>query len=195
MSEHIRIGWDGERLEARTKGEAIAASNYMLGLIGHITPIGLDVFKKQDIGNGLASRMLWCWSERNSLIRRPTDTEWIGRKYGAILKASISTAPKELKKYDLTEPAWAKWGDAYEEFNGSLDDSDPNAGAYVRYMPQLARVALTLAILDREKAIDVRHIEGAKKLIDYCMDSAAYSCLAATGNASRNARRPTSKTA
>ncbi len=181
LSPIIRAAWDSGSLATLTKNSPAKATDAHVSIIGHITR---DELRRRlgalDASNGFANRFLWLCAKKSKLLPfggRLGDTEIV--PLGRSLADALTTA----SGFGLI--GWGKkskklWEKVYPEL---ASDVPGLAGAVTsRAEPQVLRLALLYALLDKSKFIADKHLKAALAVWRYCADSARYIFGEATGN-------------
>ena len=75
----------------------------------------------------------------------------------------------------LTKAAHKMWSRMYVEIENEVGELPALPQAMcARGVAHVRRLALIFALLDKKDAVDSEHLQAAKKLWDYCMDSARF---------------------
>lgn len=174
LSMTIRDGWDGRRLQVRSRAKTSVASRHHLGVVGHITVEELRArLTDVETYGGFSNRFIWVCVKRSKRLPSggnvpPEIIEYHGQRIGAAIRAARSV---QLVK--RTGAAEARWADIYNE----LADDEPGGllGAVIaRSAPQVLRLSLLYALLDGSQVVDLEHVEAAHALWRYCRGSAAF---------------------
>ncbi len=186
LSVIIRHCWDGKTLRTLAKnggkgGETATAPH--VSIAAHIT---VDELKAKlancDTANGFANRFLWVCSRRSKQLPfggtlRAEDCQDLTGRLRKVLGSARASG-----KIGFTDEAAALWPSEYARLNqeraGLLGNVTSRAPAHVR------RLALIYALLDEAEAVDLKHLEAALALWDYCFASA--DCI--FGGLSKTAR-------
>lgn len=172
LSQTIRDGWDGKRLQTRSRGKTAVATGHHICATAHVTLEELRA-RLTDIETygGFSNRWLFVLARRSKTIPEggnvPTD---ISAFYGARLKVALDKGSNrgEVRR---TLAAKARWAELYEEM--TADEPGGLLGAVIaRDRSQCLRLSLVYALLDESPAIDVEHVEAAWALWRYCRMSA-----------------------
>lgn len=170
----LRTGWDGQRLEVRTRGRgAVVATRYHLGALAHITAEELrTALTSTEIYGGTGNRFLWACARRSRLLpdggNVPEDV--IDKAAGILADALDRTGTREMHR---TPAATDLWHSIYRD----LADDDPGGlvGALTaRAAPQCLRLSLVYALADGSSAIDIEHVQAAYALWNYSRASVAW---------------------
>jgi hypothetical protein len=181
LSPIIRAAWDSGSLATLTKNSPAKATDAHVSIIGHVTR---DELRRKlgalDASNGFANRFLWLCAKKSKLLPfggRLGDTEIV--PLGRSLADALTTA----SGFGLI--GWGKkakklWEKVYPEL---ASDVPGLAGAVTsRAEPQVLRLALIYALLDKSKFKAEKHLKAALAVWRYCADSARYIFGDATGN-------------
>jgi hypothetical protein len=173
VSEHIRRGWDGDKLSTITKHSPLCATGAHISIIGHITVDELRArLTRTDAANGFANRFLY------PLVRRSKELPFGGSlddsvtfELGERLREEIASA-QTIGRVEMTNAARQQWEAVYSR----LSAAQPGLlGAVVaRGEAQVIRLALIYALLDRSGQIDAPHLKAALAVWEYCESSSAF---------------------
>ncbi len=171
LSPLLRSAWDSQTLEIMTRGKSkTRASNAHISIVAHITPeeLGKLLGGSVEVANGFANRFLWCLVRRSRLLPHGGDASVLDA-YVQPLRDAIEHAKgvDRVRRHAEADRLW-------EEIYGDLAESRPGAygRATERARPQVMRLALLYALLDRSVEIRVEHLRAAKALWGYCQGSA-----------------------
>lgn len=173
LSANVREAWDDGRLQTRSRGHgAIVATGAHISILGHITATELRrVLSETETVNGFANRFLFVAASRSKRLpfgdEHPVDAV---RDVGRQVRQARAAATLK-RRYGFTDEARPVWADLYNR----LGDDEPGGllGAVTaRSEPQVIRLALIYAVLDRADAIGVDHLEAAAAVWSYCRASA-----------------------
>lgn len=170
----LRGAWDGKSLRIRTKAQPMTATGAHISVIGHITEADLKaLFSAADVFNGFANRFLWVMAKRSKTL--PFGGSLRVEELGEIVaatRAALWWADDLERPIELSKAARAMWPQLYEELGQS---GAGRFGAVTdRAEPQVRRLALIYAVLDRSTRVTPAHLRAAREVWRYCEDSAAY---------------------
>jgi hypothetical protein len=172
LSSVIRQAWDSGNLATITKGSPMRATGAHIGIVGHITPQELAVeMRSTEQANGFANRFLFFVVKRSQLLPE-------GAKIPASLinslAADLSTAvafARNVGEVRRDPEATEDWKAIYEQLSG--DGPGGLAGAVIgRAAPQVLRLSLLYALLDRSTVIRPVHLHAALAVWDHAQASA-----------------------
>ncbi|MGH3077236.1 MAG: DUF3987 domain-containing protein [Gaiellaceae bacterium] len=174
LSSLWRKAWDGRRLENRTKGRRLIATDAHVSALAGITPEELlRKMPETEFANGFMNRWLVVLVERARLLPDPPrippafDEEWSGRFAEALAYTRRSGAGM-MKRVGAAKHLWDR---AYREELSIRRDG--LAGAIcARAEAHTLRLSMLYALLDRSKTIRYEHVEAALALWRYCEQSA-----------------------
>jgi hypothetical protein len=183
----LRNGWDGKPLNDYVKGKnqdgisnSVSCREPHLSLNSDITPE--ELIQRMPEGaesNGLGNRFLYVYVYRLKLCSNGgPDIDWSNEV--AKLCEVISFASKQ-GYVALTESARTPWARMYPKMEnrrlpGLAGKMTSRGPAHVR------RLALIFAMLDLSPVVDTRHLYAAKRIWDYCEDSAQFVFNGTTKN-------------
>ncbi|MDA0591221.1 MAG: hypothetical protein O2820_10250 [Planctomycetota bacterium] len=181
LSPVLRDSWDGKSLRSLAKQQPARATDPHINVCGHITREELrETISKNDIGNGMANRILWYGSKRSQLLPDGGDLHQVDfREVVAEIRAAVQFArfPGRMTR---SEAARSLWHDVYSRLTA------PRPGAFgkatTRAEAQVLRLSMIFALLDRSDEIDLPHLEAALAVWDHAEDSARWVFGNSTGN-------------
>ena len=188
----LREGWDGKPLRNKVKGKSHdGLSNSAVCMEPHLSISGdttrSELMDKMPAGaadNGFGNRFLYCFVYRIKLCPHGgPQLAWgpeIIRLYDAIQWA------RTLTYIPLTKAAAKVWGRMYMELDDPKNKLPGLAGAMTaRAAAHIRRLALIYALLDEHDVVDTKHLHAAKRMWDYCQESARYIFTGMTGDQDR----------
>jgi hypothetical protein len=170
----VRNAWDGKTLRIRTRNQPLTATGAHISIIGHITQADLDgLLETADVFNGFGNRFLWVLATRSKELPFGGSLRSEDLKYlAAAVERSILWADEHDRLIDFDRRTRHRWPRLYSELGRN---EGGRLGAIVdRAEPQVRRVALVYAAMDRADAVSVEHLEAALEVWRYCEQSAAY---------------------
>ncbi len=181
LSPTLRDAWDGSALGRFLAREEALVTWHHVGLLAHVTPVELRAkLTSVDAANGFGNRFLWLAVRRQRLVPFPESPRGLIAPHVEALHRAIVEAqtPAELA---WTPAAAGRWEALYVDL--ALRSRRGLAGAITaRAEAQVARLALTYALLDRSRDVDLAHLEAALALWDYAERSAVYLFGESTGD-------------
>jgi len=183
----MRDGWDGKPLKNVVKGKTKdGLSNSLTCQEPHISISGDttvdELLRKMPDGsdeNGFGNRFMYCYVYRVKLcphggpeINWAEETTHGQKSYLSRLYDVVEFAKKQ-RLVPLARSAQNTWTRLYLQLeNNHLPGL---AGKMTsRAAPHIRRLAMIYALLDLESAVDTKHLRAAKRLWDYCEDSAQF---------------------
>jgi len=172
LSPMLRDAWDGKSLQNLTKNQHASSTNPHISIIGHITNQELGRYLSEtEMFNGFGNRFAWVSVGRTKIQAFSDPVSVRGWKVivGKINEALVFS--KSIGEITFAKEAIPFWEKMYIEiesktFPGTLDH------ILARSSPMVLRFSAILALLDKSKTIEVRHLEGGKLLWDFCETSA-----------------------
>ncbi len=172
LSPLIREAWDGGNLTVMTKTPQKATDAH-ISIAGHITFEELSrLLSDTDSFNGFANRFLWCYVKRSKYLSEDVEAPVEDvEKLCENLKEAISFG-SQYRRVCKDEKAQQDWNQVYRH----LETETPGLlGAVIaRSSPQVLRLAMLYALLDRSHAIRGEHLRAALALWSYCEASAEF---------------------
>jgi hypothetical protein len=183
LSRIIRDAWDRDVLESPTKNSPAISTGAHVSIAGNISKEELiRTIQDLDADNGLLNRYLWICSRRSkelpeggrlSDVRR--SLEWVDLQ-SRFNQAALSPTDPILVERD--SEASDLWG--YDDRPAGIyrylsrERYGLSGTVTARAAPQVLRLALIYATLDRSTQIRREHLEAAMAVWQYCEDSTAY---------------------
>jgi hypothetical protein len=160
------------------------ATGAHISILGHITLIELRrALTELDRANGFGNRHLWVCARRspNLLPSGGNLDDSVIHEFGRHLTATLEFGRKRQRVL-RSEAADGLWAETYKTLADESEAEDLVAALCARAEAHITRLALTYALLDRSKTIDVPHQLAAQALWDYCADSVRYIFADALGD-------------
>lgn len=174
ISPLLRNAWDGRRLENRTKGRKVLATDAHVSVLSAITPQELlRRVPETEIANGFLNRFLLVAVTRSKLLAEPPpirgdlEAEYVGAFRAALAFARSDGAGAMARDQQARE----LWKDAYEN-ELAIDRHGLAGAACSRAEAHTARLSMLYALLDSSKTIRVEHVAAALAVWRYCEQSA-----------------------
>ena len=185
LSQMLRQAYDFDLIENErsSKKNSVIATNYVLGMMGTITPRELrEAMGEINWSNGVANRFLWNIGSRTKKLKTsrtiPDFTEWALR-FQKILGLDMHNEETGGQAFDYSPDGldcWNAWVDSLPE-----DDDESNFGlSQARSKPNCLRVAALYAQLDERRlegwklAVEPRHIEAGIEIVQRSAESVAW---------------------
>lgn len=166
----FRNAWDGTVLRNNTKGNLLSASDHHVSMIGHITMTELNQLLRQtEVMNGLANRFLFFFVKRSGV--KPfggTPPVEDVRLMVEEVKESVSFS-REQGEIKRSSQADDLWRDVYPTLSEGLPGIVGSLSS--RSEAQVMRLAMILALFNRQKEISIEALECALAIHDYCLES------------------------
>jgi hypothetical protein len=171
LSQTLRQSWDSGDLKIMTRKDPVSVEDAHVTTTGHITPRELQKrMDETEIANGLANRFLWLLSHRSKYLPNGGSLSLHQlTEMAKLLQPAVAFA-KQPRRVCRTPQAEKLWASKYRRL---ADGEDGLVGEVLaRGRPQVMRLALVFALLDRSKVIAVAHMKAAFAVWDYCRESA-----------------------
>jgi hypothetical protein len=177
----LRDGWDGHPLNNLVKGKTEGLSNSGSCQFPHIS-ISADTTAKELIArmpkgaesNGFGNRFLYCYVQRVKLCANGGPAINWARELERLHEA-LSFARDFVRYVGMQNSARVLWSRMYTEIEKEQDHiSGLAASMTARAAAHVRRLALILCLLDNKDCIETVHLRAAKKIWDYCQDSARF---------------------
>jgi Protein of unknown function (DUF3987) len=188
ITQILRQCYDSpELLAAPSRKSKLKSTRPHISVIGHITPEELkSSMSKVEVYNGFANRIIWIASERTQDIPEPKRVDWCEDYPGIVRELRSLIAgffEKAVWEFQFSDEGRDSWISAYYEFNEAGRGKVGLMGALLaRAKPNVLRMALIYAALDRSALIEPEHIAAARALWDYSVESSKWAFANNSGN-------------
>jgi hypothetical protein len=154
-SGYLRVAYDGLPLENQRSQQSHCAKNYLLSVLGHITPEELsDTMQSVDWANGIANRFLWAAVRPSKTLARHTAAPSFSHVQETVSKILSLPDAVSIDFSQAGGECWDEWVRALPELEGKL------ALSQARIRPNALRVAEIYAVFDE------RRLEGISFVVD-----------------------------
>jgi hypothetical protein len=176
----IRNAWDGKPLRNLVKGKSDGLSNSNSCQFPHIS-ISADTTGREFIrelpegadSNGFGNRFLYCYVRRVKLC--PNGGPQIDWTRELVRVHEALSFGRDLEYIGVQKSASKVWNRMYGEIEDDIQRVPGLAGAMcARAVAHVRRLALILCLLDCHDMIETHHLHAAKRIWDYCQDSARF---------------------
>jgi len=168
VSSIIRQAWDGEPLRTTTKSDPMIASNYHFGVVGHIT---IQELRREltatEAANGFANRHILIPAKRTKVLSRPGRMDPQALTYYAQELVAALNLAHGTREVVMTEAAWDRYDDIYREVETRDVGEGLALSIITRGAPNILRMALITALMNKSSVIDVEHLEAAYAIWNY----------------------------
>jgi hypothetical protein len=176
----LRDGWDGLPLQNLVKGATDGINNSALCQEPHLSISGdttRDELKRRMPDgadqNGFGNRFLFVYVSRVKMC--PNGGPQLDWTEEVVQLHKIIQFARGVRYVPLTKAASKMWHHMYVEVEEEIGELPPLAQSMcARGVAHIRRLALIFALLDMKSAVDSEHLQAAKRLWDYCMDSARF---------------------
>jgi hypothetical protein len=168
ISGYLRQGYDRAPLENNKSKKKLIARNYLLSVVGHITPDELqEIMSTVDWYNGISNRFLWAATRKSKTLPRMGKAPNFAK---LVIKLNKLLELPAAGAIDFSEAGGKRW----DEWVHSLPEMDGKLGAsQERIKPNALRVALLYAALDERRLtssqkkffIEPEHVEAAIEIV------------------------------
>jgi hypothetical protein len=181
LSAVIRQAWDTGTLRTLTRNNPLEATGAHISIIGHITSEELHRhLTSTEIANGFANRFLWVAVRRSKELPdggnlNPDDLRPLITRIGAALAFA-----RRAGQIDRDDTARDLWHEIYHD----LSEGEPGlvGSLLARSEPQVVRLSMLYALLDRSHRVKKPHLKAALALWDYSARSVRHLFGDDTGN-------------
>lgn len=172
LSATLRALWETGNRNGLTKNDPTRTTGAHVSMIGHITGEELrSALTETERANGLANRFLYVCARRSRVLPFGGNLETgqlvlLAKQFRDAVDFARQT---QTLSWGLAAQLWA---DVYMDLSAG---SPGMFGAITaRAEAHAVRLAVIYALLDKNKTIDMPHLEAALEVWRYCEDSAAY---------------------
>jgi hypothetical protein len=182
LSHVLRDAWDGGRpLSVLTKGNPLTATRAYVSGIVHVTPEELaSTLTLNDQANGFANRFLWIYTRRVMTLPRPPKfplTHPVVKEFREVL---AWVKDRDEWTMDWSLPGGLKWDAVYESLRQV--PSGFMGAMQARACPQVLRLTMLYALLDRTLLMGPEHLNAALAIWEYSRASLGVIYQSPTGN-------------
>jgi len=184
----LRDGWDGKPLHNLVKGRSEGLSNSNscrephISISGDTTPSELK--QKMPPGateNGFGNRFLYCFVYRTKCC--PMGGPQIDWSVEMLKLHNAIESAKQVGVVGLAKAAESSWKNMYLQMDQVKNRLPGLAGQMTaRKDAHIRRLALIIALLDECSVVETWHLRAAKKIWDYCEDSARFIFAGSTAD-------------
>ncbi len=176
----IRDGWDGAPLKNVVKGKTEGINNSAMCQEPHLSISGDttrdELIRRLPEGadqNGFGNRFLYVYVHRVKMC--PNGGPQLDWTEEIVQLHKVVQFARSVRYVPLTKAAHKMWNRMYIDIEQEVGELPPLAQAMcARGVAHVRRLALIFALLDMRDVVDSQHLQAAKKLWDYCMESARY---------------------
>jgi Protein of unknown function (DUF3987) len=169
LSMVLRQAWDGETLRVKTKKNPLTATDVHVSIIAHVTAEELlRLTTATDAYNGFLNRFLMVGASRKNRLPHGGSVDLsVIQRFGDLLRDVVEFWKGEGDvQITRTPAADALWDAEYDRLSAAKDGLEGAIGA--RGEPQVLRLSLIYALIDKSLVIDVQHVEAALAFWDHC---------------------------
>jgi hypothetical protein len=175
ISSIFRQCWDSGEAHVTVRMKQAHVTNGHLSLIAHITRDELlRRLNDTEIANGFGNRILWCCARRSRELPLGGGEIKFGDIPKRLWEATDFTRKAGNTRFHFDDDAKSLWKEKYHD----LSEGRPGLFGAVtgRAEPQVVRLALIYALLDRseKEKIRVEHLRAALAVWRYCEASARF---------------------
>ena len=176
----LRDGWDGLPLKNIVKGKTDGINNSAMCQEPHLSISGdttRDELKRRMPDgadqNGFGNRFLYAFVYRTKMC--PNGGPQLDWTNEVVQLHQIIQWARGVCYVPLTKAASKVWHRMYVEIEKELEELPSLTQAMcARGVAHVRRLALIFALLDKQDVADTQHLQAAKKLWDYCSNSARF---------------------
>lgn len=181
LSPILRDAWDGAPLGRTLARTDDLVHEHHVTLLAHITPRELRArLDGTERVNGFANRFLWFMVRRQRLVPFPQPPDaLVAGLWPPVARAIVAAQVPRVMTW--TSDAAEAWQTFYAELAERVT-LGPLAAIAARAEAQVTRLALVYALVDGAEAVDVPHLDAAREVWRYALDSARYVFGDSTGN-------------
>jgi len=182
LSPVLRQAWDGGTLRTTAKNAPAKATGAHITTVAHITATELrKLLAESEVANGFANRFLFVAARRARSLPfggnvDPGDLARLAGRVGEV----IAAARRRTAPVAWAPSGRATWEGAYE----ALRNRPPGllGAVTARAAPNVLRLAVTYAMLDRADCLEQAHVAAALAAWRYCEQSARHVFGGRTGD-------------
>ena len=183
MAEALQQGWDGKTLGNLVRNNPEKATGAHISAIGHTTPSALKAhLASLDHEGGLTNRILWACSRYSKDLPEGgamEDVDWTPIHHRLVDAVSWARSGR-VAKVGFADDALEMWKGIYHELRGQ--GAGLLGAITARGRPQVRKLAMIYALLDREDEIGLPHLRAALEIWRYSVDSCRYLLGELTGD-------------
>jgi hypothetical protein len=176
----LRDGWDGLPLKNIVKGKTDGISNSAMCMEPHISISGDttrdELRRRMPDGadqNGFGNRFLYTFVYRTKMC--PNGGPQLDWSDEALRLHKTILFARTVGYVPLSKAAHKMWSRMYVEIENEVGELPPLPQSMcARGVAHVRRLALIFALLDMKDVVDSEHLQAAKRLWDYCMNSARF---------------------
>jgi hypothetical protein len=177
VSRVLREAWDGipPVLATRTKHKPSVATAPLISMVAHITMDELrQKLEKLSLSDGFGNRFLYVCVDRSQLL--PFGGNFDSTTLDTLAQKTLESvrAAQTRSEIEIAEQAKPLWASIYTAVEGAPPTNGLIDHLTARAAPQMLRLAMLYALLDRASQITAPHIEAAHALWRFCEESAGY---------------------
>jgi hypothetical protein len=167
LSPVIRSAWGHNDLQILTKHTAQKATQPHVSILGHMTPFEIPNSLCVEVYNGFANRFLWVMSRKSKRLPGSPgpDVEALRPLIQEVAEAvAFAKSVGEMRMSDAAAKRWAK----IDCCHGDDRDLPPVFQAVTgRALPQMLRIAMLYALMDKSAVIEIPHLKAARVIWRY----------------------------
>ena len=173
LSAIMREAWDRGDLGTLTKASPARATGAHVSLLGHISKTELlRYFDSTEAANGWGNRILWPCVKRSKLLPEGGSLGGLDEtRFGVRLREALEFS-RGVDELTRTEEARKYWGEKYEDL--TAERSGLLGAVTARGGPQVCRLSVLYALLDKKSVITLDHLRAALSVWGFAEDSARY---------------------
>jgi hypothetical protein len=183
LEQGIMDCWDGRhKMETlRTNNQAVTATDAHVSMIGNCTPTDLGKYLTESYqANGWANRWLWVKVQLSKLRPFSSEPDEYEENALALAVREALAFAQDQEKMVFDEPARDVWQQEYAGLKAHGESL--TAALLARGAPQVRRLAMIYALLDRSAWIGEVHLRAALALWEHCKKSVESIFTGASGN-------------
>lgn len=182
LSTALRDCWDGGSIKPATKTNHMHATDPHICVSGAITPIELrELLSGREMSNGFANRFLIIFAERTGLLPfpRPTPQEDVDtlaartREVVDFCHQLAADSPNGEFAVEMDAGAAGTYARIYQQLGKRRYGARIDA-LIERAAPMVQRIAMLLALTDRQARIEDRHVRAAWAWVKFGIESVRY---------------------
>lgn len=200
LSAALRDAWDGVSIKPATKAATVGVTDPHISIMGAVTPSELRAcMASRELTNGFANRFMMIFAERGRMVpfpeAAPQDVvNGLADELAAVFRFAGAErwVDKDVQRIGMSAEARTLYERLYRSELNAEVGGPAVAPLLERRAPVLLRIALILALTDRQTEIGADHIRAAHAWVRYWVETVLFVFAEA---ADEEASRQTSETA
>jgi hypothetical protein len=167
LSPVVRSAWGHNDLQILTKHTAQKATQPHVSILGHMTPFEIPNSLCVEVYNGFANRFLWVMSRKSKRLPGSPGPNVEALKPLIQEVADAVAFAKSVEEMRMSDAAARLWVEIDHRYGDDQDLPPVFQAVTGRALPQMLRIAMIYALMDKSAVIDVPHIKAARAIWRY----------------------------